>query len=215
MNNYDDIKNVAIYCRVSTKEQTTENQKRILAEFCDRKGWKYKIIEEVQSTRKTRPRKQALLDALRKRVFDGVVVFKLDRWARNSTELILELDEFNNKGIAFISYTDNIDMTTASGKLLVGMLCILAEFERDLTRERVLAALKRRKELGLPIGRPKGSKDKKYRRKSGYHLRWAGKKTPPEFEGDIVPTKDGDVNKHQFLNTIDQNKEREKVKDGR
>ena len=78
------IKDVAIYCRVSTKEQTTENQKRILAEYCDRKGWKYKIIEEVESTRKTRPRKQALLDALRKHVFDAVVVYKLDRWARST-----------------------------------------------------------------------------------------------------------------------------------
>ena len=207
--NIEDIKTVAIYCRVSTKEQTTENQKRILAKFCENKGWEYKIIEETESTRKTRPRKQALLDALRKRVFDGVVVYKLDRWARSSTELILELDEFNNKGIAFVSYTDNIDMTTASGTMLVGILSVIAQFERDITRERVLAGMARRRAQGLPMGRPKGSKDKKYRRKSGYHLRWAGKKTPPEFDGDVIPKKEGNVNKHQFLNTIDKNKEGE------
>jgi len=200
------IKDVAIYCRVSTKEQTTENQKRILAEYCDRKGWKYKIIEEVESTRKTRPRKQALLDALRKHVFDAVVVYKLDRWARSSTELIMELDEFHNKGIGFISYTDNIDMSTASGKLLVGILSVLAEFERDIIRERVLAGLARRKAQGYTLGRPKGSKDKKYRKKSGYHLRWAGKKTPNEFGEGLTPKKQGEVNKHEFLNTIDTNK---------
>ncbi len=221
MNEDKPINTVAIYCRVSTKEQTTENQKRVLAEYCDRRGWKYKIIEETQSTRKTRPRKQALLQALRQRVFDGVVVYKLDRWARSSTELILELKELNDKGVVFVSLTDNIDMTTASGKLLVGILSVLAEFERDIIQERVLAGMARARAQGKQIGRPKGSKDKKYRRKSGYHLRWGynnGKKTPLENDLGVSPQKEGNVNKHEFLNTIEDHKktkERDEVQNGK
>ena len=193
---------VAIYARVSTQDQTTENQKRILTKYADERGWKYKVIEEVESTRNTRPRKQALLDALRKKVFDAVLVYKLDRWARSLSELIGNLNELNDKGVAFISFSDNIDMTTASGKLLVGILGSLAEFERDLISERVKAGLARKKAQGYRLGRPKGSKDKKYRRKTGYHLRWAGKKTPPESDEGLLRKKEGEVNKHQFLNTI-------------
>lgn len=205
-----EIRNIVIYCRVSTKEQTTENQKRILAEYADRRGWNYKIIEETASTRGTRPQKQFILNALRKKVFDGVLVYKLDRWARSLTELIGNLTELNDKGIAFISYSDNIDMTTASGKLLVGILASLAEFERDLISERVKAGLERKKAQGYTLGRPKGSSDKKRRRKSGYHLRWAGKQTPSENMEGLTPMKDGDVNKHVFLNTIDKDQEIEK-----
>lgn len=201
------IKDVVIYCRVSTKEQTTENQKRILAEYAERRGWKYKIVEEVGSTRGTRPRKQALLQALRKKMYDAVIVYKLDRWARSLSELIGNVQELTDKGVAFISYTDNIDMSTASGKLLVGILASLAEFERDLISERVRAGLARKKAEGIKLGRPKGSKDKKYRRKSGYHLRWAGKKTPHENEGEFTPMKQGEVNKHVFLNTIRSNED--------
>jgi hypothetical protein len=94
----------AIYVRVSTSDQTVENQILRLTEFSKSKGWEFEIFSEVMSTRKTRPVKAGLLTDLRNKLFDGVIVYKLDRWARSSTELILEISELTQKGIFFYSY---------------------------------------------------------------------------------------------------------------
>jgi len=166
---------VAIYARVSTQEQTTENQVLRLIEYCGRQGYSFEIVEEVESSRKTRPKKAELLRRLRLREFDAVLIWKLDRWARSSQELSLEIEELYSKGIMFISLSDNIDLSTASGKLQFQILSAFAEFERNLIRERTLEGLYRAKAQGKILGRPKGSKDKKDRRKSGYHLRYASK----------------------------------------
>lgn len=169
------MKRVAIYARVSTGEQTTQNQIIRLKEFADRQGFAYEIFEEVESSRKTRPIKADLLKRLRSREFDGVIIWKLDRWARSSQELSLEIEELFNKGIVFISLSDNIDLSTATGKLQFQILSAFAEFERNLIRERTLEGLNRARSQGKQLGRPKGSKDKKDRKKSGYYLRHAGK----------------------------------------
>jgi len=89
---------VAIYIRVSTQEQTVENQKLRLVDYCQRNSHTYDIFEEVESSRKTRPVKQTLLDKLRKREYDAVLVYKLDRWARSTVELILEIEELLGRG---------------------------------------------------------------------------------------------------------------------
>jgi len=161
----------AIYTRVSTSVQTTENQVIRLKQFADQRGYSYDVFEEVQSSRKSRPVKKDLLNKLRKGQYDGIIVYKLDRYARSSTELILEVNELVNKGIVFISYSENLDFSTATGKLHFGILTAFAEFERELIRERVLEGLHRAKTNGKKLGRPKGSKDKNKRSKSGYHLR--------------------------------------------
>ena len=166
---------LALYCRVSTDKQTTENQKIRLVEYAERKGYDYELFEEVESTRKTRPVKQALLAQLRDGKFDAVVVYKLDRWARSSTELILDTKEIVDKGVGFISLSDNLDFSTASGKLHFQILSSFAEFERSLISERTKEGLKRAKLQGKQLGRPKGRKDKNKRRKSGYILREANK----------------------------------------
>ena len=176
---------VALYCRVSTDKQTTENQKLRLEEYANRLGYDYAIFEEVESTRKTRPVKQALLAQLRAKMFDAVVVYKLDRWARSSTELILETKEILDKGVGFISLSDNLDFSTASGKLHFQILSSFAEFERSLISERTIEGLNRARIQGKQLGRPKGSKDKKKRRKGGYILREA-KKRKLQDEGDGV-----------------------------
>lgn len=167
---------VALYARVSTQDQNPENQKNILMDWVKRNGHDYEYIEEIESTRKERPLKYALLTRLRNKEFDAVVVWKLDRWARDTKELLTEIDELSSKKIGFISLTENIDLNTASGKLMLGMLSVLAQFERDRFKERQRIGLDRKiQELeskGLKYGRPKGSKDKKIRRKSGYYLRW-------------------------------------------
>jgi putative DNA-invertase from lambdoid prophage Rac len=120
--------------------------------------------------------KQALLSRLRRMDYSAVVVYRLDRWARSSTELILDTKELIDKGIGFISISDNLDFGTAAGKLHFQILSAFAEFERELIRERTLEGLRRAKLQGKKAGRPKGSKDTKKRRKSGYILREARKK---------------------------------------
>ena len=167
----------AIYVRVSTDKQEAGNQIPSLVGYAERAGWEYEIIEEQESTRKTRPKKQELLRRLRAREFDIVLVWKLDRWARSVQELTGEIKELYDKGVKFISLQDNIDLTTSNGKLQFHIICAFAEFERDLIRDRVMMGLEKPRKEGR-LGRPKGSKDKKVRRKSGYHLRWA-KKSPP------------------------------------
>ena len=170
------MEKIAIYTRVSTTEQTTLNQKLRLEEYAKNQKWEFELFEEVESSRKTRPIKAELLQRLRNKEFESVLVFKLDRWARSSSELILEVNELIKKGIGFISYSENLDFTTASGKLHFNILSAFADFERELIRERTIEGLNRAKQQGKSLGRPKGSKDKKKRRKSGYLLKAAREK---------------------------------------
>lgn len=171
------MKKVALYLRVSTLDQTVENQKMRLIEYANQHGYEYDVFEEVESSRRTRPVKQALLQRLRNGEYFGCVVYKIDRWARSSTELILEIKELTDKNIAFISVSDSLDFSSATGRLHFQILAIFAEFERSLISDRTRLALRRKKEVdGVTLGRPVGSKDKKSRRKSGYILRHAREK---------------------------------------
>lgn len=178
------MRKIALYVRVSTSEQTVENQRIRLVEYAERNGFDYDLYEEIESTRKTRPVKQALLARLRNHDYDAVIVYKLDRWARSSTELILDTKELLDKNVGFISISDNLDFSTAAGKLQFAILSAFAEFERELIRERTIEGLRRAKLQGKKAGRPKGSKDTKKRRRSGYILREARKqKQVDEFQG--------------------------------
>lgn len=165
------MKKIALYCRVSTREQTNENQKIILIEHAKREQWDFEIFEEKESTRKTRPIKYDLMQRLRAREFDGVCVLKLDRWGRSTIELAGEIQELKDKGIDFISIRDNIDLSTATGQLQFNIISSFAQFERDIISERTKDGQARAKAEGKILGRPKGSKDKKKRGKSGYYLR--------------------------------------------
>ena len=172
----------AIYCRVSTDKQTTENQKPRLLQYALDNKYDFTFFEEIESTRKTRPVKQGLLARIRAGEFQIVLVYKLDRWARSSTELILEIQELVDRGVQFISISDNLDFSTASGKLHFHILAAFAVFEKNIISERVKEALKRKKNQGIKLGRPIGSKDKVSRPKSGYYLRELAKrqKTSPK-----------------------------------
>ncbi len=161
----------ALYCRVSTAGQNTDNQKIRLLQWATDNNFRFELFTETESTRKTRPIKQKLLQRLRQGEFKAVVIFKLCRWARSSTELILETKELLDKGIGFISLSDNLDFTSASGKLHFAILSAFAEFERSLISERTREGLNRVKQTGTILGRPKGAKDKKKRVRSGYYVR--------------------------------------------
>ena len=153
----------ALYSRVSTGEQTTLNQTIRLREYAESKGWDYELFEEQESTRKSRPVKAQLLQRLRAEEFQGIVVTKLDRYARSSRELLLEVQELIDKGVEFHSILENLDFSTATGRLHFNILSAFAEFERDLIRQRTIEGLERAKSQGKKVGRPKGSKDKKKR----------------------------------------------------
>jgi len=180
------MKHVALYVRVSTFDQTVENQKLRLFEYVNNHGLSYDIYEETESTRKTRPVKQTLLAKLRQKHYDAVVVYKLDRWARSSTELILDTQELIDKGIGFISISDNLDFTTAAGRLQFHILAAFASFERDLIRDRTISALQRKKAQGYTFkGRPKGAKDLKKRKTNGYFDREANKRNLVQIKKDL------------------------------
>tara|TARA_B100000795_G_scaffold112181_1_gene82939 strand:- start:117 stop:680 length:564 start_codon:yes stop_codon:yes gene_type:complete len=182
---------VALYKRVSTVKQTNLNQSVRLVEYAKSKGWDYDEFDEVESSRKSRPIKQHLLSLLRNGKYDAVIVYKLDRWARSSTELILETKELIDKGIAFISVSDNLDFSTASGKLHFQILSAFAEFERSLISERTKEGLRRVKMQGKQLGRPKGSKDKIKRSNKAYLMRELKKrKQSDEEKGIFLPTSD-------------------------
>ncbi|MEP1095911.1 MAG: recombinase family protein [Cyclobacteriaceae bacterium] len=155
----------ALYARVSMSngDQTTLNQTIRLRQYAETKGWTYDLFEEMESTRKSRPVKAQLLQRLRAGEYQGIVVTKLDRYARSSTELLIEIQELLNKGIEFHSIGENLDFSTATGRLHFNILSAFAEFERDLIRQRTLEGLERARLQGKKVGRPKGSKDKKKR----------------------------------------------------
>lgn len=176
---------IALYCRVSTSDQTTENQKIRLIEYAVQNGFSYDIFEEVESSRKTRPVKQVLLGKIRAGYYSSVIIYKLDRWARSSTELILEIKELIDKGVSFISLSDNLDFSTAAGKLHFQILAAFAEFERSLISERTKEGINRARIQNKQIGRPKGKRDIRQRSKSGYFLREARKRQQVDVQQGV------------------------------
>lgn len=145
---------IAIYIRVSKRDMHPENQKIKLVEYAEKNDWEYEVFEEKESTRKTRPVKEEVLRRLRSKEFDGLLILKLDRWARSLPELSMEIKELADRGITFISLKDSIDLSTATGRLQFHIICAFAEFERDLIRERTLDGLDRARRQGKKLGRP-------------------------------------------------------------
>src|SRR5689334_19282175 len=133
------MKKAAIYIRVSTAEQNTEMQRADLQEYADRRGHQvYGIYEDVISgATKKRPALDRLMSDARKRRFDIVLVWKFDRFARSLSMLINHLEAFEQLGIDFISYHEEIDTTTAMGKLFFSINAAYAEFERGIIKARV------------------------------------------------------------------------------
>jgi len=179
---------IALYCRVSTTQQNNDAQKAALIEYARNKKLAFDLYEEEESSRKTRPIKQQLLSKLRLGEYSSVYVYKLDRWARSSTELILEITELTKKGIGFVSLSDHLDFTTSTGKLMFQILSCFAEFERSLISERTRESLKRKKEMGVALGRKAGSKDSKKRDPKNYIIREMKKRqAKDEAQGIFQP----------------------------
>jgi len=171
----------AIYVRNSTTEdrQNPKTQLIPLEEFCKDKSWEYEIFQEFASgAKESRPELDKMLQRIRGGEFKRVLVWKLDRLGRSLQHLLLLMQEFKKRNIEFVSMTEGFDTSTAQGQLFFSIVGAFAQFERSLIQERINAGLDRARKEGKTLGRPKGSKDKKVRRKSGYLQRWS-KKSPP------------------------------------
>jgi DNA invertase Pin-like site-specific DNA recombinase len=149
---------VAIYVRTSKTSQVLDNQLIPLEQYVQRMDWAYEVFKEQETTRKTRPVQWDLYNRLLRKEFDGLVIYKFDRWARSTKELITHMEEFKEKGIRFISYTENIDLGTSTGQLMFTIISAFAQFERDMIRERTLAGLERAKAQGKKLGRPRNKR---------------------------------------------------------
>lgn len=145
-------KRVLIYARVSTSEQNPQIQIAELKRYCEARQWI--LIDEITDLGFTgandkRPGLQKLLMLARSRQIDVVVVVKLDRLFRSLKHLVSTLHEFTELGVEFISIKDQIDMTTAAGRLMVHMLAAFSEFEKSLIVERTIAGINRKRSINL------------------------------------------------------------------
>lgn len=166
--NRENVKLCAIYARVSTEEQNPEIQTKELETYIfNKKLGLYKTyVDKVSGTKDSRPALNDMMFDMRQGLFDAIVVYKLDRLGRSLKHLITICEEFHNKNVTLIVTSQNIDTSTASGKLLFNILGSVAEFERELISERTKLGQRNAKNIG------KRGKDKKPRRKSGYNMRW-------------------------------------------
>ena len=153
----------ALYARVSTLNgQDPEVQRRELHDYCQRRG--FEIAEEfvdkgISGSRERRPALDRLMVSCRKRLVDAVVVYRYDRFARSLRQLVNALEEFRALGIDFISIHEGVDTSTPNGRLIFGIFASIAEFERELIRDRVRSGLAAAKAKGKHVGRPKVAVD--------------------------------------------------------
>jgi len=175
--NQPQIKKVAIYCRVSTTDQDINLQLTDLRRYTLSRGWiiqKEYLDEGFSGSQASRPALDALMTDSRKRLFDIVLVWRFDRFARSSRHLAIALDEFGHLGIDFVSYNEHLDTSGAMGKAMFTIIGAMAELERGIISERVRAGLRRAREKGKVFGRPrvKISPEKlKDMQKRGYSVR--------------------------------------------
>lgn len=142
------------YARVSTQEQNLQMQLDAL----DKEGCIEVFEEKITGTKKDRPALNEMLKMLREG--DRVVVYKLDRISRSTKHLIELAEQFEKKGVEFVSVVDNIDTSTPTGRFFFRMMASIAELERDIIVERTKAGLKSARARGRIGGRPKVNKKK-------------------------------------------------------
>lgn len=154
------VKRAAIYARVSTDGQTTENQLRELRTVAERNGWQivHEYIDQGISGakgREQRPAFDALWKGAVRREFDVVMVWAVDRLGRSLPNLVNFLSEIHAKKVDLFIFQQGIDTTTPAGKALFGMMGVFAEFERSMIQERVKTGIKRVRANGQRWGRRK------------------------------------------------------------
>ena len=158
-------KRVAIYLRVSTDQQTTDNQKLELEAIADRLGWNIVAILADHAIsgakgRDQRPAFNQLMTMVTRKEIDMVACWSVDRLGRSLQHLVSFLSEINAKGVDLYLHTQGLDTSTPAGRAMFSMLSVFAEFERAILRERVMAGLARSTKRS---GRPPLDADKERR----------------------------------------------------
>src|SRR3977135_2426981 len=152
------MKRVAIYLRVSTSKQDTNNQRRELNAVADRSGWKVvKVYEDAGISgakgRDKRPGLDAMLKAVNAKEFDMVAAWSVDRLGRSLTDLLAILQGLHDKGVDLFLHQQGLDTSTTAGRAMYQLLGVFAEFERGIICERINAGLARAKAKGTKLGR--------------------------------------------------------------
>jgi DNA invertase Pin-like site-specific DNA recombinase len=147
---------IGLYARVSTHDQhTLPLQIEEMQKYVSHRQWTTTLqIEEIESGAKDRPKRDLLIHAARKRNIDVILVWRLDRWGRSASDLIMTLQELSDLNVGFISLKEALDLTTITGRAMAGLLSIFSQFERDILRERVKAGISHARKQGKPHGRP-------------------------------------------------------------
>ena len=148
----------AIYCRVSTDKQTTENQNRELNRVAKKMGWKISAVysDVISGATDNRPELNDLMLSVTRNEVDVVMAWSVDRLGRSVQHLAGLLSDLHSKGVNLYLHQQGLDTTTPSGKAMFQMMGVFAEFEREMLRERINAGLSRAKEQGTKTGRPIG-----------------------------------------------------------
>jgi DNA invertase Pin-like site-specific DNA recombinase len=157
---------VAIYCRVSTDDQSCERQERDLRAFAKRAGHKILAVfkETASGAKNDRVERKKVLAMAQAHKIDAILVTELSRWGRSTQDLVQTLDDLHGWKVSVLAQTGlSFDLGTASGKLMRTIMAGLAEFERDLIRDRVKSGLAAAKAKGIVLGRQVGQRpsDKK------------------------------------------------------
>src|SRR6267143_3968628 len=152
------MKKVALYLRVSTDSQTTDNQRRELDAVAARSGWQVvKTYEDAGISgakgRDKRPGLDAMMKAVNAKEFQMVAAWSVDRLGRSLTDLLAILQALHDKGVDLFLHQQGLDTSTTAGRAMFQMLGVFAEFERGIIRERVNAGLARARAKGTKLGR--------------------------------------------------------------
>ena len=146
----------AIYCRVSTSDQTTDNQLLELEKAAERQGWTVEAVytETISGAATKRPQLDALMGSVMRKEIDVVMAWDVSRLGRSLQHLITLLSDIHSKDVGLYLHQQGVDTTTPSGKAMFSMMGVFAEFERAMVQERVKAGLERAKAQGKRLGRP-------------------------------------------------------------
>jgi len=160
---------VAIYCRVSTDDQCCERQERDLKAFARRSGHKIVAVfkETASGADDDRPERKKVMALARAREIEAILVTELSRWGRSTQDLVQTLDDLHGWKVSVLAQNGlSFDLSTSTGKLMRTIMAGLAEFERDLIRDRVKSGLAAARARGVKLGRQHGQRpsDKKAKR---------------------------------------------------
>lgn len=152
------MKRVAIYARVSTVDQTCDNQLHDLRDYCRARGWanvREFVDQGFSGTKERRPALDKLMVEVKARRIDAVVVAAFDRFGRSVRHLVEALDLFGHLGCEFVSLREQIDTGSPLGQAVFTIIAAIAQLERGLIVERVKAGLRRARLEGKRLGRPR------------------------------------------------------------